>query len=70
MNSVYLTCDFKCVWLVGVDVDLPGACLVVSVETNSPQVSYYLYGPQFTAGLTVALAHTWNVNMHTLVINM
>lgn len=64
----YLTCDFKCVWLGRLYVDLPGSCLLVSVETNSPQVAYFLYGPQFTAGLVVALGHTWNfvayINMY------
>ncbi len=59
--TAYLTCDFKCVWLLGVDVDLPRSCLTVSIETNSPQVSHCPYGPQFTAGLIVALAHTWNL---------
>lgn len=69
--SEYLTCGFKCVWLVGVDVHLPGSCLTVSTETNSPQVSHCLYGPQFTTGLSVALAHTWNlfecINRHEYV---
>lgn len=58
---MYLTCDFQCVWLVGVDVDLPGSCLYVSVKTDSPQVAHCFYGPQFTGGLIAALAHTWNL---------
>lgn len=56
-----LTCDFKHVWLFGVDVDLPGSCLLVIIETNSNQVANYLYGPQFTIGLIVVLAYTWNM---------
>ena len=59
----YLTCDFECVWSVGVDVDLPRSCLVVRVETNSPQVAHCLYGPQFPIGLIFGLRHTWNL-MH------
>lgn len=55
---VWSTCDLECVWLVGVDVDLPWSRLSVSIEIDSAQVAHSLNGPQFSGGFTVALAHT------------
>ena len=64
----FLTCDFKCVWFAGLYVYLPGSHLLVSIETNSPQVAHCLYGPQFAAGLDTVLAHSWNLVACTITL--